>query len=344
MAVKPMYPGSPYSPQTTLAASIGAADTSITLADASILPVPPNYITIGSAGDANCETVLYQVRTGNTLSGLTRGVEGAAASHNAGDPVGSYITAALINTIIDNVNGAFDEIGTVGDEKEPKFTDASEKTVAFTAATERTALSSGETLKVLFGKLLKWLSDLKAAAFAEIGMESGKVAPGDHTHSQYLTAETDPSVPAWAKAASKPSYTASEVGADPTGTASTAVSTHNAASDAHGTLFAAKMPLKTSGVTLTASTTLALTHAEKMLLVNASSAVTITIPTHASVAFPVGTLINITGIGTGTVTLAPASGVTLYTKDSALSIDGQYGAVTLYKASDNVWYGVGALA
>lgn len=128
------------------------------------------------------------------------------------------------------------------------------------------------------------------------------------------------------------------------GTASSAVSTHNAAADAHGTLFAAKMPLKTSAVTLTASTTLALTHAEKMLLVNSASAVTITIPTHASVALPVGSLINIAGIGTGTVTLSPASGVTLYSKESACSIDGQYGAVTLYKASDNVWYCWGALA
>lgn len=33
--------------------------------------------------------------------------------------------------------------------------------------------------------------------------------------SGYLTAETDPTVPAWAKAANKPTYTASEVGALP---------------------------------------------------------------------------------------------------------------------------------
>ena len=36
---------------------------------------------------------------------------------------------------------------------------------------------------------------------------------------EYLTAETDPTVPAWAKAASKPAYTAAEVGADPAGSA-----------------------------------------------------------------------------------------------------------------------------
>ena len=63
----------------------------------------------------------------------------------------------------------------------------------------------------------------------------------------YLTTETDPNVPAWAKAANKPTYTAeevgarpntwmpsvSEVGADPSGTAASAVSEHNTATDAH---------------------------------------------------------------------------------------------------------------
>lgn len=61
------------------------------------------------------------------------------------------------------------------------------------------------------------------------------------------TEETDPTVPAWAKAANKPTYTASEVGArpdtwtpsasevgaDPTGTAAGTVSSHNTAEDAH---------------------------------------------------------------------------------------------------------------
>ena len=45
--------------------------------------------------------------------------------------------------------------------------------------------------------------------------------------------ETDPTVPAWAKAAQKPSYTASEVGADPSGTAASQVSAHNTGTDTH---------------------------------------------------------------------------------------------------------------
>ena len=45
--------------------------------------------------------------------------------------------------------------------------------------------------------------------------------------------ETDPTVPSQAKASSKPSYTASEVGADASGTAAGLVNTHNSASNAH---------------------------------------------------------------------------------------------------------------
>lgn len=45
--------------------------------------------------------------------------------------------------------------------------------------------------------------------------------------------ETDPTVPSWAKQPTKPSYTASEVGADVSGTATTKVSEHNVSNSAH---------------------------------------------------------------------------------------------------------------
>lgn len=45
--------------------------------------------------------------------------------------------------------------------------------------------------------------------------------------------ETDPTVPDWAKASTKPTYTASEVGADASGTASSLISAHNTATDSH---------------------------------------------------------------------------------------------------------------
>lgn len=118
---------------------------------------------------------------------------------------------------------------------------------------------------------------------------------------------------------------------------------HNTSSDAHSNLFAEKMPLKTSGITLTANTTLGVEHTEKMLFISTANT-TITIPTSESAAIPVGSIINIINISTGTITFATQSGVTLNTKDNALNIEDQYSAVTLYKASDTVWYGLGALA
>lgn len=55
----------------------------------------------------------------------------------------------------------------------------------------------------------------------------------------YVATESDPTVPTWAKAENKPTYTAAEVGAEATG----AVATHNTAGDAHASLFAAKADL-----------------------------------------------------------------------------------------------------
>jgi hypothetical protein len=63
-------------------------------------------------------------------------------------------------------------------------------------------------------------------------LEAGRIDPS----AMYLTPadeETDPTVPAWAKEPAKPTYTASEVGADASGTASSLISTHNSDATAH---------------------------------------------------------------------------------------------------------------
>ena len=89
-----------------------------------------------------------------------------------------------------------------------------------------------------------------------------------------------------------------------------------------------------SFVTKSGSATLALTDADKM--VEVSAAATITVPTDASVAFPVGTTINITQTGTGTVTVAGASGVTLnYTPSNTLR--DQWSSAVLVKRAANNW-------
>ena len=74
-----------------------------------------------------------------------------------------------------------------------------------------------------------------------------------------------------------------------------------------------------------------------------ASAQTYTVPTNASVAFPVGTQIDVTQLGAGLVTFAAAGGVTLNSLSGGLSMLGQYSAATLIKTATDVWdvYGTG---
>lgn len=104
------------------------------------------------------------------------------------------------------------------------------------------------------------------------------------------------------------------------------------------------MAAKTEAVTITASGALAAAHAEKVLLVNSESAVTLTIPAYTTGIIPVGSMITVTNIGTGSVDFAAADGVTINSKDSKIAIDGQFGAVSLYHSSTNNWILWGALA
>ena len=89
--MEPMYRGIPFSPQTALTDSIGAADTVIPVSDVSAFPDPPNYATIGT--DSGGETIKYTAKAGNSLSGCTRGVEGTAKSWGSGATTPRHHTA-----------------------------------------------------------------------------------------------------------------------------------------------------------------------------------------------------------------------------------------------------------
>lgn len=80
---------------------------------------------------------------------------------------------------------------------------------------------------------------------------------------------------------------------------------------------------------------------DQWVTMNNPSASTLTIPTNASVAFPVGTKILVSQLGAGQLSFAPASGVTiLNTKRKVLE---QLGSITLIKRAADVWLLVGAL-
>lgn len=89
--------------------------------------------------------------------------------------------------------------------------------------------------------------------------------------------------------------------------------------------------------TKTSSYTLALVDAYTVVEINSASATTVTIPTNASVAFPVGTLIELYQYGTGQVTITGASGVTLRSPGGRLKTAEQYATATLRKRATNEW-------
>lgn len=92
----------------------------------------------------------------------------------------------------------------------------------------------------------------------------------------------------------------------------------------------------------TADYTLALADANTAVEANSTSGVTITVPPNSSVAFPVGTVLEIARLNTGSVTVAAGAGVTLRTA-SSLSLRSQYSVASLRKRATNEWLVTGDL-
>lgn len=101
MPQQTMYPAAVNSLQTELAAAVDATQTTIAVADASLLPAAPNLAVIGS--DETAETILYTGRSGNSLTGITRGFQGTAKGWSAGIKVARYFTAYDHDTFRGNI-------------------------------------------------------------------------------------------------------------------------------------------------------------------------------------------------------------------------------------------------
>jgi hypothetical protein len=69
-----------------------------------------------------------------------------------------------------------------------------------------------------------------------------------------------------------------------------------------------------------------------------TSANTLTIPTNASVPFPLGTQILVSQLGTGQTIITPSGGVTLRSSGGKTKTAAQYAMCTLIKRGTNEWY------
>ena len=104
------------------------------------------------------------------------------------------------------------------------------------------------------------------------------------------------------------------------------------------------VPSRTPIIQKTASYTLsALTERDDLIEMNSSSAMTLTIPLNSAVAFPVGTSLDILQTGTGQVTIAGDTGVTV-NATPGLKLRTQWSSATLFKRAENTWVVYGDLS
>jgi hypothetical protein len=104
----------------------------------------------------------------------------------------------------------------------------------------------------------------------------------------------------------------------------------------------ANLALKTDKLVVTnrqtASYTLVLSDADKLVEMNVGSANNLTIPLNSSVAFPTGTQILLAQYGAGQTTIVATSGVTVRSNGGKLKLNVQYSGATLIKIGTDEWY------
>lgn len=94
----------------------------------------------------------------------------------------------------------------------------------------------------------------------------------------------------------------------------------------------------------TADYTLALSDAGKLVTAShATNAISITVPAESSVAFQVGTHIDVARLGAGNVNVTGATGVTV-NGTPGLKLRAQYSSATLIEVASNSWLVVGDLS
>ena len=122
-----------------------------------------------------------------------------------------------------------------------------------------------------------------------------------------------------------------------------AVQTQMDAKLATATAVTTYAPLNLVTSAQTASYTLVLADAADIVEISNASANNLTVPLNSSVAFPVGTQINILQTGAGQTTVVATGGVTI-NATPGLKLRAQWSSATLIKRAENTWVLIGDLS
>ena len=82
----------------------------------------------------------------------------------------------------------------------------------------------------------------------------------------------------------------------------------------------------------------------KLITCSNAASIALTIPPNSSVAYGIGTQINIAQLGAGQVTITAGAGVTLNSAGAKLKTAAQYAVATCVKTYTNTWFVVGNLS
>lgn len=155
---------------------------------------------------------------------------------------------------------------------------------------------------------------------------------GDETIAGIKTFSSSPLVPTPTTA----TQVANKAYADAVVTIGTTAGTVAAGNDARFTSITA--------TTQAGSYTFALSDAGTCVEGTSASAQTFTIPPHSSVAFGLGTVIEVFQFGSGQITIAAGAGVTLLSDAGKVNTNAQYATISLRQRATNVWVLAGDLA
>lgn len=265
MAWQTMFNSKAFSPTTTLTQEIGSSDTRIYVADVSVFPAVPTLATIGIASDLS--EVVKITAIGNNFIDVERGYVGAAKSFTANVPISRNFSSKDQDIIQANLQFLKDNaLFEVKAENIPANSVSNDKLAQTATNTIKGRKSVGQgNIEDLSASDVRTMLDIqKGADVTNTVLEAAgdttiadndklvlvdvSVSSGSKIRtvlwSAIKTALNNLFVPKTRtvnkKALSEDiSLTAADVGADATGTATSAVSNHNSDSDAHSSIFAA---------------------------------------------------------------------------------------------------------
>lgn len=265
MAWQTMFNSKAFSPTTTLTQEIGSSDTRIYVADVSVFPAVPTLATIGIASDL--AEVVRVTAIGNNFIDVERGYVGAAKSFTANAPISRNFSSKDQDIIQANLQFLKDNaLFEVKAENIPANSISNDKLAQTATNTIKGRKSVGQgSIEDLSASDVRTMLDIqKGADVTNTVLEAAgdttiadndklvlvdvSVSSGSKIRtvlwSAIKTALNNLFVPKTRTVNNKAlsediSLTAADVGADATGTATSAVSNHNSDSNAHSSIFAA---------------------------------------------------------------------------------------------------------